>query len=286
MLPARYVLLVLLFACLTAACGSDMAPVTQVANLRVLAIRADPPEVYVPSVEDVGSTSVDALVAGGEGAVVHDWRVCFIPGVVTTGEMCLVPEAEVALGQGLSVTIPLPSPEALLAQAPEEFQGFEVDLSAGLPVQVQLDVMDESGRTLTALKEVLISSREETNTNPELTGLTLDGVPWAEGEVFEVSEPGTALELVPQWVDTTRERYDDQGVEVTESLLFSWFVDDESSEFSKERSSERVPANTLTIEALSDEAPEERLVTLWLVARDDRGGVTWLTRQLRIMRGG
>ena len=92
------------------------------------------------------------------------------------------------------------------------------------------------------------------------------------------------VEIVPQWSPSTQEPYDDQGVEAVESLLFSWFIDDPASELVKQRSSDVAPGNTFSPGAL-EEDETERLVTLWLVARDDRGGVTWLSRQLRIVQG-
>ena len=279
-------LLVMVLGFLAGACGGDMAAATHVVNLRVLAIRADPPEVRAPEGDAVAETSMDALVVGEEGAVSYSWRLCFVPGIVTDGQPCLDPSTEIALGQGRSATIPVPSAQLLLAQAPPELQGFEIDLSSGVPIQVQLDVTDESGRVLTALKTILISSREEPNTNPVLEGLSLDGEPWEAGEIVEVADTATELEMVPQWPEAAQEPYDDDGVPTTESLLFSWFIDDETSELGKARSSEAVPANTFTPGAFEDDDEEpERLVTLWLVARDDRGGVTWLTRQLRLVRG-
>jgi len=263
-----------------------MAAPTHVVNLRVLAVRADPPEVRAPTGEGFATTSVDALVVGEEGALSYSWSLCFIPGRVVDGQLCLDPASEVALGQGRSATIPVPSPELLLDQAPPALQGFEIDLSAGIPLQVQLNVLDESGRQLSAVKRVVISDREVTNTNPVLDGLTLDGEPWEEGQIVELVDTGEGVEVTPLWAEATRETYDDDGFQATESLLFSWFVDDEETELDKDRTSDAVPGNTLVPGALDADAEEsERLVNVWVVARDDRGGVTWLSRQLRVIRG-
>jgi hypothetical protein len=226
---------------------------------------------------------VDALVVGGVGEVSYTWSLCFIPGPVVNGMVCLDPEAEVSLGEGPTATIPVPSPELLLSRAPPEFEGFEIDLSSGVPVQIQLDVTDESGRSVTALKKIIVSSRSETNTNPTLDGITFNGLPWEDDEIIPFNEDLSDVDIVPQWSDATLETYDDQGVEATETLLFSWFMDDETSELIKQRTSGVVPENTFSPGPLEEQ--DERLVTLWLVARDDRGGVTWLTRQLRITPG-
>ncbi|MDP6943559.1 MAG: hypothetical protein QF464_05370 [Myxococcota bacterium] len=264
-------------------CADDMAAADHVVNLRVLAIRAAPPEVRAPEGDGFALTSVDALVVGGVGEVSYTWSLCFIPGPVVNGMVCLDPEAEVSLGEGPTATIPVPSPELLLSRAPPEFEGFEIDLSSGVPVQIQLDVTDESGRSVTALKKIIVSSRSETNTNPTLDGITFNGLPWEDDEIIPFNEDLSDVDIVPQWSDATLETYDDQGVEATETLLFSWFMDDETSELIKQRTSGVVPENTFSPGPLEEQ--DERLVTLWLVARDDRGGVTWLTRQLRITPG-
>ncbi len=280
------VALTLVLGLLIAACGGDLSPASQISDLRVLAIRADPPEVRVPEDATLTTTAVDALVVGSEGAVSYQWTLCFIPGPITDGRLCLDPSAAIAVGEGPGVTLPIPSPELMLAQAPPEFAGFEVDLSDGLPIQIQLEVTDESGRSVTALKTITLSNRETTNTNPRLGGITLNGQTWLEGQVIDVDEGDTDIGLAPQWEEETREPYDDDSVPETESLLFSWFIDDEESGLAKERSTHTVPDNRFEAGVLDASAGEtERNVTLWLVARDDRGGVVWLSRTIRIVRG-
>ena len=284
-MPQSYPIgLAVILGLLAGACGDDMSPANQVVDLRVLAIRADPPEVKAPEDDGFAITTVDALVVGGEGEISQTWALCFIPGPVVNGMMCLDPEAEVALGEGQTATIPVPSPSLLLSQAPPEFQGFEIDLSEGVQVQVQLDVSDETGRALTALKQVTVSDREVSNTNPVLEGISFNETLWEEGQVVPLNQAVEEVEIVPQWDAITQEAYNDQGVEVVESLLFSWFIDDPASELTKQRSSDVAPGNVFSPGELV-EGETERLVTLWLVARDDRGGVTWLSRQLRIVQG-
>ena len=137
-----------------------------------------------------------------------------------------------------------------------------------------------------AFKQVVISDREVTNTNPVLDGITWNGEPWGEEQIVEIAHSDAGGKMVPEWTESTRETYDDDGIDTTESLLFSWFIDDDASELSKERSDDTVSRNTFKPGPLDGEAEQSgRLVTLWLVARDERGGVTWLTRQLRIIQG-
>ena len=278
--------IVVVIGFIASACGGDMAKSSDIVNLRVLAIRADPPEVKAPEGTDIAVVSVDALVVGGQGAVTYDWSLCLVPGVLTEGVLCLDEDAEIPLGQGRSASVPIPSLESVMANVPAEFQGFTIDLSSGLPVQVQLTVGDESDRTVTAIKSVIVSEHQDPNQNPVLDGLSLDGVELVAGEVTDLPVGIEEFELVPLWSETATETYvDDEGLEQTEGLLFSWYTDDESTDFDKERSDERVPDNTLKPGSFEvDDEAVTRVITLWLVARDDRGGVAWLSRQLRIVR--
>ena len=69
------------------------------------------------------------MAAGAEGSLAYRWSLCLIPGAIVDGQLCMDPSLEVPLNEDTteaSVTIPVPSPEALLSQVPGDFKGFEI----------------------------------------------------------------------------------------------------------------------------------------------------------------
>ena len=275
-----------LFWLLSAACGGELSSASQVGDLRVLAIQATPPEVNVGLESEFLSAEVNALVVGGEGQLTYRWSLCIVGGPVTDGRVCLQPEMELPLGSASTATLVIPSAEQLSQAVPREFEGFELDLSRGLPLRIQLEVSDEGATKVSAFKRIMLSQSPLPNANPVLEGLTLNGQPWDAEEVIEISQEVSKVTLMPRWSEPSREPYDDEGEEVRETLLFSWFIDDALSELDKERSSDSFPENTFRPGELDLESGElSRELNVWLVCRDDRGGASWLSRRIRIVEG-
>ena len=262
-----------------------MAVASEVINMRVLAVRASPPEVQLPVDGGFSVTQLDALVVGADGVVHYTWDLCLAPGVPTEESACFVPEGLLPLGNGPEATVPIPSVEEVLASAPELTDlNYELDFSEGVEVQVELEVEDDSGRIVKAIKGVTVSERADTNENPTLTGLSVDGLV-LEGAPFTV-QADTELEVVPVWPAAALQTWTDtDGEQQTEEALFSWFLDEEDAMFRQERSSDRFPDNTWTPGGFADDDDrDQRQVTLWLVMRDGRGGVTWLEQPFLVQR--
>lgn len=139
-----------------------------------------------------------------------------------------------------------------------------------------------------------VTKAEDVHNNPTLEALEIDGVAWPEGvtptlgwyrgdpdDTFFGLESG-ALKLRPRWSDDSAEvigkDIDPSATEpAKESLLFSWFSTE--GDFEKQRSYDEVPDNTY-LAPCKDELP----VQLWVVVRDGRNGVHWLTRQAVIRK--
>ncbi|MGM0577723.1 MAG: hypothetical protein ACQEXJ_18495 [Myxococcota bacterium] len=268
-LPA---LAVLLAALVAAGCDSDLPEPSEVDALRVLGVRAEPPEL-----RDPGESEVTALVADGEGEVSYAWELCLVPGAPTEGFPCLDEAARFDLGAEPTATVSVPPLDDFLA-APE-LRGFEVDLEEGFDVMVKLTVTDTTEREVTAIKRVKVSRREEQNTNPVLLGLRIDGEEWAEGQAAVVP-PDQEVELLPVWDPESMEAFvDGNDDRREEDPLLSWYA--EGGDFDKERTRGGVPDNTWTTPTLEDLDGREE-IGLWLVLRDRRGGLDWLERRVRV----
>ena len=271
---------------IVAACGDDFSKSSEVEDLRVLGIRADPPEIEIPLGENFGVSSVNALVVGGEGEVTYTWTLCVAPGLLQLGVACLDESAIFELGHDETTTVLVPPLDDVL-NSPELDELF-IDLSAGFDISIGLQVSDESGKVIDAVKGLSLTASTTLNLNP-----TLDGLTWHleddEGEPTEVprgSEPlevdmDSKVELTAMLAADAIETYEGLQGEDQESMLVSWFA--EAGEFDQERSSDVNPDNGYSPPEL-DEGEEEREVRMWLVLRDGRGGIDWYEQGLIIRR--
>lgn len=133
------------------------------------------------------------------------------------------------------------------------------------------------------------------NRNPTITevgvarGARAGGAfePIAEGAVLEVA-PGEKVRLLPllgpeateayQELDATLKEHRFFVAEKTEQPAVSWFAT--AGTFKDELTSVPLTKTLDTVYTAPKEPPVDGLVSLWLVARDGRGGATW--RELKI----
>ena len=142
-------------------------------------------------------------------------------------------------------------------------------------------------------KLAFATSPAQANRNPVLTGLTLDAVDWpasltptaapvAEQDGANPFDLGTAgLAMEPTWttdsIEVIRPATTDQP-EVRESLTFSWFST--NGEFAASKSSQYFADTRFWPASPQDKTDEE--VTIWLIARDNRNGLAWMSRRLKV----
>ena len=272
-LPVGLLLGLLLVWVGAAGCTEEASPRNLVEELRVLAIVADPPEVSHPS-----TSTLQALVAGAEGEVAWVWSACFFPGSAYEGFPCLDEAAEVDLGTEASATALIPDLSPIL-QAPE-LRELHIDLSAGVEVLVRLEVSDESGRVVQAVKGLKVSESTSPNQNPIISEITKDGAAWTEDVVLEVGpddEVLIGLQIDPE----SLQAYTLPGASEpkVERPLISWFSS--AGTLDRERASADDPTVIWSpVAPASDALDTEADITLWFVLRDDRGGAAWTSRKL------
>lgn len=265
---ARATMLVL--AALAAAGCSDKLPSRAlVDDLRVLAVRADPPEA-APGM----TVTFDGLVGDPEvpaRPVRRGWAIC-TPGdggVATCGD----PTRVVVLGTGLRVTWTVPD-DFLTELDPEDAEtgrdvfvvlGIELEMEEGKPGPGEHDV---------AFKRIRISTHPAPNTNPLIESLTLDGRS-ADGHLpVDVDE---RLELAVRPVAGAAETYiGPDGEEKVEELRYTWLVTGGSIGDPVTWGEGEDGVSVTDWKLPDDRDPPHQ--TLWVVLRDGRGGTAWASQ--------
>lgn len=268
-----------------AGCGSPFPPETLVERLRILGVRAEPPEADPSTVVEL-----DALVAdpAGEGRPVEcTWAVCLLELGGEAQEIdCPGEDSYPIEGSCDAARLEMPALVAWLAA-----QGFDLDdLPEDLPVDelplyLGLDVRAGPARTR-AIKRIRVAPepRQDANTNPVLEGLKADARP-VDGGAQLVA--GTNVVLEPLAAPASRQRYrpeGEEGEEILEDFLFSWFstcgvLEDERTILDVAADGSRLDLNTWKL-------PErEEPCTLWVVLRDGRYGIDWMSFDFEITAG-
>jgi hypothetical protein len=267
------------------ACTPDFAAQSDVSDLRVLAVQAEPPEAQYdaqsspPTVDPVVVT-VLAADPRSSSPMTMTFQLC----APTDSRRCDDGPATDPVVRALSPTILEVPPAALLqALAADDLKGF-----GGVRVQFSFSIDDGDARGPTYGSKVLLFSPRggSPNRNPRIDDLQLTqaGVAFGPGAV----PPETTLELPldveiglrPRLAQGSREQYatvDYRGNPVTleEQPRYSFFVTP-GAEIGVDNADEPIdgvapPDGLSWIAARKADATG----TLWIVVRDGRGGESW-----------
>lgn len=280
----------------------------QVVDLRVLGISIEPPEILTTALDpeteeiDMAKAAIElsvplelrALIADpkGEGREI-DWTLiaCAWPGdrecdeesnrVVLDSGKTRAGELVITARPGIAVTndgVPLLQ------------KVFEQDLYRGLGgLRMPLVLRVSAGEELIHAQKLMVFTVPlvpgmEANVNPALPGLLRDEETWPAEEVVTLKGEGP-FELRPEDFSLLEESYvvptfQLEPLPLRESWVLSWHADygrltpEETggTDLAGEEGRHRVEWAPPTSNR------ERRNVTLWVVARDGRGGMTWLTR--------
>ena len=287
----RLILIFSLFMALVmAGCGGQFAHITLVERLRLLGIKAEPPEIDV-----FGEVQLSALVAdpAGEGRPVEcTWAVClFELSHLATDLNCPGPGSFYLSGDCDSATLRMTELAAWLAE-----QGIPVDDidpqnpptdMEELPLIVGLEVRAGEEQT-SGFKRIgvrLVEKEEEFNLNPQLLGITIGGTRWEPGGDPVPVTAGQKILVVPEADESTRQNYRrvDDDEDRLEDFMFSWFTT--SGEFLFRRTLLEIDSHGQRLDTNTWKLPPDVLVPehkLWLVVRDGRYGTDWLEVPLLI----
>ncbi|HSO33542.1 MAG TPA: hypothetical protein VLT33_13505 [Labilithrix sp.] len=296
------------------ACGAEFDPASRVTDLRLIAVQADKP--YAAPGERVELTTLSHEPFGRP--LTWGWATCVKPDE-TTVTACLAKIAEQAqatgqlpltMGQGLSsfgTTIPANVLDGVPAAAASNVLVGVLTVACPGPLSVRdprtlahgelpFRCLDAStaeelsfDRYVVSVKRIYVR-RTERNANPEAPAVTWDGQPWAEGDVKEVAacknspmlkiddcdggERHALSAVVPP--EAAESGLSELGVPFAEDVVVQYYASDGLFEFDG-RTREK-PGTAWAARASS--AGKEQ--TLWFVVRENRGGVSWTTRRVRV----
>lgn len=268
----------------------------EVTKLRVLSIRVDPPELGPGDIATVDALIVDPRALGD---VSYEWEVCAFDTGPDGGYACATDSDGNELGAVVSsdptaeldydlLTSFIGSVQELCeaiadADVPEFVELPSCD--RGFPITLRLTARTGDGEgdnEEVAVKRVLLLREDVTepaNQNPSIDGLLIEGrAPDAITEVPLREDEPIRLQALIDVADA--EPFTDDDEPTTEQLSLSWF----STHGVIERSTtyffaDQVGAAELqTNEIALDEGIEAEIgdeVTVWLVLRDNRGGVDY-----------
>lgn len=294
-----------------AACDEEFDPGSEITKLRVLAVQADSP--FASPGESV---HLEALSYDPEGrAITWAWAQCPDP-ASTSVEGCLANIAETTLetgeppllGMGSESSIDLPIDAGAIERIPVEArsQAYVGVLSVACPGTLDLAANGTSallpfrcteagtGRELgldeavVGIKRVFLREAER-NQNPVIEAIRFDGEDWAVDDIKEVDGcdiedsayddcPGDVKHRIQAVVATAsfETGTDELGRDFTEQLIVHQYTEAGIVEDEVRIASD---SETGWVARASASGSELRL---WFVARDDRGGVSWAERRVRV----
>jgi hypothetical protein len=290
------------------ACGEELEPGSKVDSFRVLAEQVDLPYARPGEVVRLSSLSFDPA----ERPVTWAWLSCLNPNASdlqgcldTIGSSDDVEQALVASGLGVDqVEVTIPSDA--LSRLPPEGRGSasmgvisvacpgELSFAegpGGLPFLCQ---EPGGGRTLgldefsVGLKRISLRESDR-NQNPQISGITFDGVSWPADEIKEVGacdrddfdytqcpaadKHGLGVDLPAGTIETGT---NEQGHDFEEQVVIQYYATEGIFEYDTKIADQPYTG------WVARQAASGQTLRLWFVVRDNRGGVTWTERQVRV----
>ena len=273
-----------------AACGPDFERQQEIRRVRVLALKAEPAELtFNPEAPALPPPILftTLAVAPDERPVDVALALCR-PGNVYSSELecpgrdgATLPQGELSLMDPDVQRILQETAAAGSGGAPLDFNDPQVRavLEQGVPLFVgykATDGTDTPEGVEEGVRRLTLRLTATPNQNPRMADILLDGAP--------LSGPlpvSTELVLRPQLADGSLERYETAEGLRTEQVFYSWYATGEG-EVKQLRSLEPVDGRPgePTIKYLTPSTPQR--VTIYVVARDGRGGVDWLARTVDV----
>lgn len=150
MAARRVVPLAILLSCVPNYYDPCFTPADQVSDLRLLAIRTDPPQVSLPAQRDPPPVAVSILVADPD----HPTERLEVSGALCTQDACLPGDAIHAVGSPESLQLSVASTAAQIQDAlrNDPLQGY-----GGIRLRLRLDVASAQGQAARGEKLLLFS---------------------------------------------------------------------------------------------------------------------------------
>jgi hypothetical protein len=268
-------------------CEDDFDPASRVVDLRVLAVQADQP--FAQPGEEV---HLRALYVDPEArALSWGWGICEESASTAAADCVRAIQFDGLSIGGASeyrVTVPADALDDLPGDEKTTFLGVVVvacpgSIERGETEEVPVTCLDAQGRALPlesfeiGMKRVFVRG-EGRNQNPVIEEVRWDGEPWPEEELkIERCGADCKKHKVEVRAPGAQERSTDEfGESVVEQVVAQFYASggtfDEDVRILDE-------AHTRWRARKEDIG---QLIRFWFVVRDDRGGVTWTSRELRV----
>jgi hypothetical protein len=285
-------------ALLLVACGGDLADGAQIEKLRLLALRADQPFAHPGETVDLRLLAADE----SERPLQYALATCTNP-ADSTVQGCLDaldgPFEPLSLDDSrFSIAI---SPDVLRGASKytqSAMGGAAVvacpgEIEAGETSEIPIVCRDVDRARLpieafeVGVKRIFIR-REDRNQNPEITRITWDGDDWPEdfvptaracpnAKTDDIDDCAKNLRHAIRIESTPLERgVDEFGASFTEQAVVQFYAT--SGVYERPVRVANEPDNHWAAQRVDGQDTAQ----LWFVVRDDRGGVGWATRQVRV----
>lgn len=304
----RSLTLVIALSTVGLACSSDspteLLPASYIDKLRILAIKAEPPEAAPGE-----NVILSALVADpwtGIRRVGYLWVQCDPSTEGALGNACAQQDTLRSLNprelpEGVRV-FPLFIDFAFYRAPFNSLDGLDVDSierHRGLTATILLvaweggnledlqdpDVMRQSQM---AIKRIRIVDPQQTpNENPRLASLTLNGAPFDGLDIPEV-KAGSTIELSATSTEESVQAFtrilpDGSIEEQVEQNVFSWYTRGGRFTQGLSYSSRTQSGDPIGLELPELETLPNDMLDVWVVLRDARGGTDWAKRRLKLV---
>ena len=281
---------------LATACSSDFEPGSRVTKLRLLAVAADAP--YALAEETVTLTPL--LAAPDSVPVSWAYATCTDPRASTI-DACLAQldePFELFDPERRALSLQLKSADAY---AHSGFVGVVIVacpgvLSEGATEHVPITCRSLAGEVLglgqfeVGMKRIFVRGSDR-NPNPSITVVSWDGEAWPEAEIKQaeacdkhdgdISECPSGLSHHLGFVTSAPDQgRDEHGQDFHEQQVVQVYATHGAFEY-EVRVAEAAD-NAWVAQRRSDSGAPDDIATLWFVVRDDRGGVGWQRRQVRV----
>ena len=258
---------------LLGACNKSFTPAEHVEGLRVLAIKAEPPEVAPGAM-----TTLTALAVDTTGAqIIVDWAACTeaaLPGNGIVNPDCLQYAsapflAPLGSGGAIMATLPMIDPNTF---APPDASG-----GLYLPIRARTHTSADQVDTIYQMR---LAQGQPPNHNPTLAGVFVVAGDGSTTPLDETAPPevslGQTLKLRATFTPDSAETYTGQRGTLTEELRIAWFAT--GGTFSEPVTGPEKPD---TVFSAVDPVPASgATIDLWIVGRDERGGTDFVHRAL------
>jgi hypothetical protein len=251
--------------------------------LRLLGVQGEPAEAGPGA--SVAMTAVAVDPSGS--AITIRWAACTEPPIPGTGipnPACISSDSApylIPLGEGLSITAQVPEVDPAVLGAPDPTGGLY------LPIRLRLNTASES---LDGIYRLRYAQGAPPNQNPRFADVSritqaADGsavaTPLVEGQPLAVRE-GESLTLRAAFIPNSAETYQAPGVggvprTAKETLNVTWF-----STAGRYRTDSTGDGVETALRLDRDLPPRGGTIDLWLIGRDERGGLDVLHRTLQL----